>query len=238
MKDFLLMTHMYWSPLHCIVELHYRDSTERNTPKNFWWCAAVSCRFQGLGPISRVISAETDTHGILLRQTYMLRWDKWWGKAHEGHVMFGGNINGIHQTVRGACSLVELAMQPLLASGLRWSSLPWERHSWEHLLAFLFALVPPADSCWGPAVPASSYHRCCYPNTSGLHCWYIQEVLWMNLAATADLWTVSWQRTWDWFKRTISKQIHFPHFFSFPLPLVSDGLEGRLKFLFFFLNHH
>jgi hypothetical protein len=30
-----------------------------------------------------------------------------------------------------------------------WSSLRWERHSWELFLAFLLALVPPADLCRG-----------------------------------------------------------------------------------------
>jgi hypothetical protein len=54
---------MYRSALHCVVVYIVgvcRDSIERNAPEKFWWCAAVSCCFQGLGLIDRVMSAETD----------------------------------------------------------------------------------------------------------------------------------------------------------------------------------
>jgi hypothetical protein len=44
--------------LHCVVETLQREST----PKNFWWCAAVSCHFCGFGLIGRVKSAEIDSH--------------------------------------------------------------------------------------------------------------------------------------------------------------------------------
>ena len=33
----------------------------KSTPKNFWWCAAVSCCFLEFRLIGRVMSAETDT---------------------------------------------------------------------------------------------------------------------------------------------------------------------------------
>jgi hypothetical protein len=60
MKDSLTTTHMYWSALYCIVELHLSDFIERNAPRNFWWYATVFCCFSGLGLIGRVTSAVTD----------------------------------------------------------------------------------------------------------------------------------------------------------------------------------
>jgi hypothetical protein len=63
----MLMTHM--STLHCVVELHCWYSIESNIPKNFWWYAAVSCHFLKLRLIGRVIFAEIDSRGALLRLT-------------------------------------------------------------------------------------------------------------------------------------------------------------------------
>jgi hypothetical protein len=31
--------------------------------------------------------------------------------------------------------------------------------------------------------------------------------------------------------KNLSKQVHFPHILSFPLPLLGSGLNGRLKCL-------
>ena len=39
-----------------------QDFIERNTPKSFWWFAAVLCCFCRLGLIGRVMSAETDSY--------------------------------------------------------------------------------------------------------------------------------------------------------------------------------
>lgn len=50
------------SALHGIAELlFFQDFIDRNSPKNFWWCVAVSYHFHGLRLIGRVMSAETDT---------------------------------------------------------------------------------------------------------------------------------------------------------------------------------
>ena len=56
MKESSLRICMSRSTLQCVVEL----AIERNAPKDSG-CAAVSCCFKGLGLISRVMSAETDT---------------------------------------------------------------------------------------------------------------------------------------------------------------------------------
>jgi hypothetical protein len=60
---------------------------------------------------------------------------------------------------------------------------------------------------------------------SGLsyHCWFV----WTELL-------ISWQWRLESPQRTISKQVHIllcPIKLSFPLPLVSGGLEGRLEHL-------
>ena len=47
---------MYWSALHCVAELHL-SGLQREMNQNFWWCAAVSCRYRGLGLIGRVMTA-------------------------------------------------------------------------------------------------------------------------------------------------------------------------------------
>jgi hypothetical protein len=56
MKESSLRICMSRSTLQCVVEL----AIERNAPKDSG-CAAVSCCFKGLGLISRVMSAETNT---------------------------------------------------------------------------------------------------------------------------------------------------------------------------------
>ena len=63
MKNSLLMTHVYWSTLHCVVELHLSGLHREKHTKNFWWCAVVSCCFCGLRLIGRVVSAEAGPVG-------------------------------------------------------------------------------------------------------------------------------------------------------------------------------
>ena len=51
------------SALHGIAELlFFQDFIDRNSPKNFWWCVAVSFRYHGLRLMGRAMSAETDAH--------------------------------------------------------------------------------------------------------------------------------------------------------------------------------
>ena len=57
----------------------------------------ASHNFLGLGQTGRVMSADTGSHGVLLRQSHVR------GKTCGGHVMFEGSINRTQQTVRGTC---------------------------------------------------------------------------------------------------------------------------------------
>lgn len=123
----------------------------------------------------------------------------WLGACVEAkHVEDTWCLEGINRTQQTVTEteldlMVQLAVQCLWVSSLCWSSLPWERHSWELLLAFL--LVPPAESCqgWGLAISA----RSC------LCCWFLfviltplnwtggasMKCLWVDWAATTNLWT-------------------------------------------------
>ena len=63
MNDISLTTHLYWSPSHFFLHLHLSELHRvKLSKKNFWW-HAVLCflLFWGLQPISRVMSAETDS---------------------------------------------------------------------------------------------------------------------------------------------------------------------------------
>jgi hypothetical protein len=60
MEDSLLTTRMYWSSLHCIVELHlsglHREKLAKNFSGGLLW---LFCFFSRLRPIGRVMSSET-----------------------------------------------------------------------------------------------------------------------------------------------------------------------------------
>ena len=150
------------------------------------------------GPVGRVMSANTDSYGILLS----------WGKTHGGYVMFGGSINRMHQIVQEACLLAQLALQRFLVSGLHRSPLHLEEVGQR-----MSPGIPagPGPSCWLMQRP------CCYPNTTEWDCWYIVTCLQVDqaaAAAAADLWTellTSWQSKWDLLQRTIAKQVHFSY---------------------------
>ena len=53
---------MYWFILHCIVEFHLSGLHSEKHTKKFWWCAAVSYRFDRAQLIGRVMSAETEQY--------------------------------------------------------------------------------------------------------------------------------------------------------------------------------
>jgi hypothetical protein len=74
-KDSLLRTHMYWSTLHCVVELHllglHREKLIKQTDKKLF---VLYCSFllllQNGARIDKVISAETDSLGVLLKDLH------------------------------------------------------------------------------------------------------------------------------------------------------------------------
>ena len=66
-KDSLLTTRMHWSALHCVVELHLLGLHREKCTKRLWYRVVASC--------CRMMSAETDSCGTLLRQTHVLRQD-------------------------------------------------------------------------------------------------------------------------------------------------------------------
>ena len=57
------LTIVYWSSF---VGTPYRETDQKTSGG----LLVASCCFLGLGQIGRVMSAETDSHGVLLRQTH------------------------------------------------------------------------------------------------------------------------------------------------------------------------
>lgn len=128
--------------VHPLWWLHRKKHTKK-LPVVVWWLLAISADSGWL----IVMSADTDSHGVLLRQD------------HCGHIVFGGSIN---TTNRQWWWLAQLALcKVLLVSHLHWV----ERHGRELLASLLIlVLVTPADlpiEVWrfllGPASAADSY---------------------------------------------------------------------------------
>ena len=96
----------------------------------------------------------------------------------------------------------------------------------------------PADLCqvgWGLPVLLGRVIAadcvCCSDSTK-LGCWNIHELFvgvfsCLRYAGNGTVDFLTMQM--DLLQRTISKQVYFHHILSFPLLLVGDGLEGRLK---------
>ena len=115
-----------------------------------------------------------------------------------------------------------------LVSSLCWSSLPWERHSWELLL---FLLVPPAEawlSLLGPVTTVANL-------TTELDCWCICEVFARESSCrcllTCELNCWYSYSTDGSCSKNFSKRSTFSCILSFLLPLLGGGLQGRLKHL-------
>jgi len=63
MKDSSLRAHMYWSSLHCLVELYFLGlHREKQKKKPSGGVPRLLCHFQGLTLIGRVMSAERDAY--------------------------------------------------------------------------------------------------------------------------------------------------------------------------------
>lgn len=97
-----LMTRMYWSALHCVVELHllglHREKMHQKTSGG----VSVSCCFHGVW----LIGSEVSWEGCAC-----------WGQTRGGHVMFEGSIQRTQQWRR--LSLACLQSQPCNTCGSR-----------------------------------------------------------------------------------------------------------------------
>ena len=131
-------------------------STERNALKIFWRCSCGFLLLLRTGWIGRVMSADTKSRGVLLRQTHMLRQEPW--KTHDGR--------NITRTLWTRGSLAQLALLCFLVSCLRW----WR--AWKSTSDVPAGL---GHSCWlmptHLAVTARSCHPCCYADSTVLDCW-------------------------------------------------------------------
>ena len=70
MKDSSLTTPLYWFAFPCMDELRLLGFHREKHQE-------ASYHFRGLGLIGRVMSDDTDSAGVLLSQTHMLRQDLW-----------------------------------------------------------------------------------------------------------------------------------------------------------------
>jgi hypothetical protein len=82
MKDALLTRHMYWSALHCIVELQLSGLHREKHNKKL---LVVCCSFlplHGLGLIGRMMSAETSEARPVENMWCLggINRTRWWGK--------------------------------------------------------------------------------------------------------------------------------------------------------------
>lgn len=74
MKDSLLITHMYWSTLQCIVELHLLVLHREKCTKNLLVLLQISCCSYRFGMIDKMVSTETDSH---TETRHVIRQDPW-----------------------------------------------------------------------------------------------------------------------------------------------------------------
>jgi hypothetical protein len=152
MKDSSLTTHMYWSALHCIVELHLSGLHREKHTKEF---LVVCCSFFPLPQSPADWQSDVSWDRTVLRQ------EIYWGKTQ-------GCLQDINRTpwtvIRVELSLlIELDVQCLWASSLHWSLLPWEKHnqnfSWSLLVPAgpsCWLMLTHADSCWGWGLAVSA----------------------------------------------------------------------------------
>jgi hypothetical protein len=145
-----------------------------------------------------------------LRQTHVVFcWGKIWG-----HVMSGESIHRTQWTVMGY--LYSYPCKASLVLDLHWSSLCWERHSRELLLASWLVLVTPTDSCQFDGDLAVSPESC-------HHCWFEFGILTL-LNWTGGILTNGY---WKGPKELLLNNSTFPcpiyHFFS---PTFDGVLQG------------
>jgi hypothetical protein len=171
MEDSLLTTRMYWSTLHCIVELHLWG-LHRNMPKTFWWSAAVTC-FHRLWLIGRVMWAETYTYA---EANHVFRQDLW--RTHDVWREYKKNLMDSEGGWARLAYRASCAMLVGLASSLIFTSLReiQPRTSGVSLGPSCWLELRPRPGCLCWIVPQLLI-CVCYSNATKLVWWCIHEVL-------------------------------------------------------------
>jgi hypothetical protein len=100
------MMHMYWSALHCIVELHLSGLHREKCTREL---LVVFCSFLLLP------KTQANWQSNVNWDRLTCNWDKTHGKA-DPHVMFGRSVNKSQLTEKGL--LLELVVKHLLVSCL------------------------------------------------------------------------------------------------------------------------
>jgi hypothetical protein len=130
--------------------------------------------------------------------------------------------------------LIALAVQPFVdlcftergaAEKFSWCS------DWPWSLLLTCAEAEVWLSLLGSTTAADSYF---YSNSTELDYWSTREVFLSVLSC--HCWSVNWTADFQTTQvgvapKNLSKQVHFPHILSFPLPLLCSRLKGRLKYL-------
>jgi hypothetical protein len=207
--------------------------------KHFWWCALENTS----GGVLWLLAASSNSGSLAewcqLRQrwTQVLRQDPWrtrvvWRQYKKDST--ARERGWARFAYRASCApLVDLF---LVFAALHFSERGTAKNSQRSSRSLLLtcaeaeawlALLASATRCWFLfAVPTLPYW------TAGVSvkCLRVDHAA----AAAANLGTellIFRQHRWKLLQRAISKQVHFPHILSFPLPLVGGGLQGRLKCL-------
>jgi hypothetical protein len=119
------------------------DFIERNTTKKTsWFVLEASCHFCRLGSMGRVRSADTDSPGVLLRQTHLVfGWGKSCGRTCDLWKEYKSD-----STDSDGGWLAQLALQQFWVSRLQlcWSSRHWG--AWQRTSPGVPA--DPGCSCW------------------------------------------------------------------------------------------
>jgi hypothetical protein len=123
-RIFLITTCMGWFTLHALLSSICRDSIERETHKKTSGGVLVaSCCFCGLGPISRVMSAETDSWA---EARHLVMQDPW--RTCDVWREYKKNLPGCRRGL-----LVELTLQGFLVfTGLYIVGRNTAKNFWHH----------------------------------------------------------------------------------------------------------
>ena len=164
--DSLLTTRMYWSALHCVVELHLSGLHRKKCTKKL---LVVCCSFLLLPQTLADWQSDVSWHRCTC-------WGRTRAETRPVEDMWClEDINWSLQTVMETeLGLhIDLGVQRLFVLSLYWSSICWDtakNFSWSFLLTCAFAMA--WLSC--EVMPPLLIHIC-YPHSTELDCWCIHE---------------------------------------------------------------